>query len=230
VAAKLAIAEYPEAEVVRMMIDSEHPDGNRFAADVQAWLGKPIKEIRSPNARTHWEVIERDRYINGPTGARCTMILKRRVRADYQRPDDLHVFGFDYAEEDRVADFRENHPDLNFIAPLIDAGLSKEDCLGILQRAGIRPHAMYELGYPNANCVGCVKGGMGYWNKIRVDFPDVFARMAKNERDIGATCIKRKDGTRVWLDELDPNAGRDEPPLVAECTILCHLALDKVGL
>ena len=33
---------------------------------------------------------------------------------------------------------------------------------------------MYDLGYPNNNCIGCVKGGMGYWNHIRKDFPEVF--------------------------------------------------------
>lgn len=59
---------------------------------------------------------------------------------------------------------------------------------------------MYDLGYPNNNCVGCVKGGMGYWNKIRVDFPEVFERRARQEREIGHSCIKG-----VFLDELDPN-------------------------
>ncbi len=37
---------------------------------------------------------------------------------------------------------------------------------------------MYDLGYPNNNCIGCVKGGMGYWNKIRKDFPEVFQKRA----------------------------------------------------
>lgn len=31
---------------------------------------------------------------------------------------------------------------------------------------------MYDLGYANNNCIGCVKGGIGYWNKIRIDFPE----------------------------------------------------------
>ena len=32
------------------------------------------------------------------------------------------------------------------------------------------------MGYNNNNCIGCIKGGMGYWNKIRVDFPEVFEK------------------------------------------------------
>ena len=76
---------------------------------------------------------------------------------------------------------------------------------------------MYDLGYPNNNCVGCVKGGQGYWNKIRVDFPEVFAARAAMEREIGATCI---NGT--YLDELDPNAGRNKKIILDDCGILCE--------
>jgi hypothetical protein len=76
---------------------------------------------------------------------------------------------------------------------------------------------MYDLGYHNNNCVGCVKGGKGYWNKIRIDFPEVFAARAKMERDIGRSCI---NGT--FLDELDPEAGRKEGPIVPECGADCE--------
>ena len=52
----------------------------------------------------------------------------------------------------------------------------------------------------------------GYWNKIRVDFPEVFAARAAMERDIGASCI---NGT--FLDELDPEAGRTQKIIVDDC-------------
>ena len=75
---------------------------------------------------------------------------------------------------------------------------------------------MYDLGYPNNNCVGCVKGGMGYWNKIRKDFPDVFNNRARLEREIGATCIKN-----IYLDELDPNRGNGLKIIVPDCGMFC---------
>lgn len=78
---------------------------------------------------------------------------------------------------------------------------------------------MYDMGYQNNNCVGCVKGGMGYWNKIRVDFPDVFDRMAMLEREIGHSCIKG-----VFLDELDPGRGRADKEIMPECGIMCQIA------
>jgi len=81
---------------------------------------------------------------------------------------------------------------------------------------------MYELGYPNQNCVGCVKGGMGYWYKIRVDFPNVFAARAKLEREIGATCLKDKNG-KVWLDELHPDRGNINMEIMPECVVWCGI-------
>ena len=77
---------------------------------------------------------------------------------------------------------------------------------------------MYDMGYPNNNCIGCVKGGMGYWNKIRKDFPEVFERRAKQERMIGHSCIK---GT--FLDELDPNRGNINTEIMEDCGITCQL-------
>lgn len=87
-----------------------------------------------------------------------------------------------------------------------------------LAESRIELPAMYKLGYSNANCVGCVKGGMGYWNKIRVDFPEIFKRTAELERKAGHTCIKGK-----YLDELDPNAGRFEAIELPECGIFCEV-------
>jgi len=86
---------------------------------------------------------------------------------------------------------------------------------------------MYRMGYPNQNCVGCVKGGMGYWNKIRVDFPEVFAEMAILEREIGATCLKDAKG-KVWLDELDPNRGNMNLEIFPECGIACYAFFGSV--
>jgi hypothetical protein len=92
---------------------------------------------------------------------------------------------------------------------------------------------MYDLGYQNNNCKGCVKGGMWYWNKIRKDFPDVFEIRARQEREIGKTCITEKvDGQtmQVYLDELDPDRGRPEDEIMGECSLMCHYHMKDHGL
>ena len=44
----------------------------------------------------------------------------------------------------------------------------------------------YKLGFHNNNCLqtGCVQGGIGYWQKMRDEFPDKFDAMAKMEQDL----------------------------------------------
>ena len=84
--------------------------------------------------------------------------------------------------------------------------------------AGIEVPAMYKLGYKNNNCIGCVKGGKGYWNKIREDFPESFDRMAKQERRMGVKILKD-----VYLDELPRGVGRYESELDLECGVACEI-------
>ena len=57
-----------------------------------------------------------------------------------------------------------------------------------------------------------------YWNKIRIDFPDIFSQRSDMERKVGHSCI---NGT--FLDELDPNAGRHADEIMADCGIMCEL-------
>lgn len=232
VAAKLTIAGAgPADEVVVAYTDtgSEHPDNARFLADCEKWFGQPILVLRSPKYGSVDDVIEQRRFLNGPAGALCTAELKRKPRFAFQHADDAQVFGYtaDSRELERVAKFRANNPEIDLRVPLVDRGLTKSDCLAIIERAGIELPAMYRLGYEHNNCLGCVKGGMGYWNRIRRDFPDVFARRARQEREIGATCI-RDDGAPVWLDELDPDRGdmADEP--MGECSLLCAIAETEI--
>ncbi len=234
VAAKLAVVEYPQAQLIRITIDSEHEDSDRFSGDVSRWVGLPVKNLKSDRFANQFDVMESTGFIRGPAGAKCTTELKRKIREGFQHGGDLHIFGFDAGEQDRVDDFRENNPNLWFKAPLIDAGLTKSDCKQIVERAGIVLPAMYRLGYDNNNCIGCVKGGAGYWNRIRVDFPLVFARMAALERKIGATVLRYRSGPkigeRMYLDEMDPTMGRFSEDQPGECGPLCQIALEKVGL
>lgn len=222
VAAKLTVQEHPDCVVAYCDTGGEHEDNARFLKDVEKWIKKDVEIIKNGRYRDHQHVAEKDGYINGPSGARCTLVLKRRVRAKFQRHDDIHIWGYTSEEVQRAADFEENNPELKCAWPLIEAGLSKTDCLGLIHRAGIEIPTMYKLGYANNNCVACWKGGMGYWNKIRVDFPERFAEAARICRVVGRSPIKDKKGNPIFLDELDPNAGRDVPEPSIECGLVCN--------
>jgi hypothetical protein len=111
---------------------------------------------------------ERRRYLNGPAGALCTTELKKSLRQKYETLHEIQVFGYTSEEAHRAQRFREQNPEVMLSTPLIEAGLTKSDTIAMIERAGIEIPAMYKLGYRNNNCIGCVKGGMGYWNKIRI--------------------------------------------------------------
>ena len=211
-------------EVVRCRIDEEHSDNDRFASDCEKWFGQPIVALSNTKyGSSIYGVFERRKYIAGVAGAPCTYHLKKEVRQSFQRYDDLHVFGYTAGEEARADRFIDANNDVDLWPILIECGLTHDDCLALTRRAGIEIPAMYKLGYKNNNCIGCVKGGAGYWNKIRLDFPEQFRRMASLERKLGATILKDSSG-RVFLDELNPESGRYEAEPEVQCGIFCEMA------
>ena len=219
------IACYLEKETIDKImyihIDDQHEDTMRFLRDCEKALGKKIEILQSPYKSVS-RVIQQFRYINGVAGATCTRILKKRVRKEweYGKTDLTYVWGYDISERHRAERLQEAFLEHKHLFPLIDRGLTKEDCHGLCSSLGIARPKMYNLGYRNNNCIGCVKGGMGYWNKIRKDFPEVFAERARLEREIGASCING-----VYLDELEPDRGRFDDEVLEECSIFCQMVL-----
>lgn len=229
VATKMAIEQNKSCRnlplvVVRCRIDEEHVDNDRFAKDCEKWFGQEVEELSSEKyGSSIIGVFERRKYIAGIHGAPCTHHLKKEVRQAFQRNGDVHVFGYTVEEQSRADRFIDANNNVDIWPVLIDASLTHADCLALLDRVGIALPEMYRLGYKNNNCIGCVKGGAGYWNKIRIDFPEAFCRMASLERKLGATILKNASG-RFYLDELDPKSGRYESEPEVQCGIFCEMA------
>lgn len=230
VAAKLTLRQRPanEVEIINAFIKEEHPDNQRFLRDCERWFGHPVTQLMDLKyGASVDEVWKRERYMRGLRGASCTRALKGKLLDGFRRPGDVTVIGYTAEERDRFDDFVERHPDVTVKAPLIEAGLSKADCLAMVERAGIELPAMYRLGYQNANCIGCIKGGKGYWNKIRVDFPARFEEVAAIEESLGPKAslfYDPKTKTRISLRQLHPDAGRDQPESEISCSFFCETA------
>lgn len=229
VAAKLAVETYGDrCHVVYCdTLASEHPDNARFFADVERWIGRKITIIRSEKYATIDDVFERTRFMSSPFGARCTTELKKLPREAFQEPSDTHVFGYTSEETRRADSFEEHNPTLVVEWLLIDRGVTKQRCLGMLEQAGITLPEMYKLGFDHNNCPGCVKSqAPGYWNRVRRNFPDVFDRRVKQSRLIGVRLVK-VDGERVFLDELPPDL--DGPDDDIDCGPVCQIPLFPLG-
>ena len=223
------VAGYLEKETIDRFIyidiEDQHPDSMRFISDCEMVLGNKIEVLKSPYGSVE-NAIRAAGCIRIPLNgfAPCTNWLKKRVRKEWEYEhrgyDITYVWGFDCDEKNRAENLLEAMPQFDHVFPLIDKNLTKQDTHGICERLNIHRPAMYDLGYNNNNCIGCVKGGMGYWNKIRKDFPDVFDGRAKLERELGNSILKE-----CYLDELDPSRGRMSEEISMDCGIMCMLNL-----
>jgi len=226
VAADKAIKKYGNSvEVIYCdTLKYEHPDNIRFLHDVESMIGQKIKILKSTEYEDIYDVFNKTRWLVGPQGARCTTEMKKKVRFAYQKPDDIHVFGYTADEHKRIVKFGENNPELKTDWILWFENITKRMCYQYLKDSGIELPAMYKLGYKNNNCIGCVKGGAGYWNKIRKDFPEMFEKMAKTERELNVAINKKMvDGvrTKIFLDELPINMGNYKIEKDIECGVHC---------
>lgn len=231
VACKIVLSLYDDVQVYYIDTGSGHPDNTRFLADCEKWYEKPIYTIRSDKYTCVADVLRKG-FINGAHGAACTLELKKKVRYKLEKVVgswDGQVWGFDFdpKEINRAIRLKQQYPDTKPLFPLIERQITKPDTMGMLWKAGIKQPVMYSMGYNNNNCIGCVKGGMGYWNKIRKDFPEVFAQMAQIERDVGATCLKDKDG-RIFLDELPTWRGDPVEEIIPDCSLICQIEFQEI--
>lgn len=239
ICADLAIKEFGAEEVEVCYCNTlayEHPDNKRFMKDVEAWLGIEIKILSSEKYKDIYDVFDKTGWLVGNGGARCTTELKKVVRENYQVVGDVHIFGLTAEEHARAQRMRDVHHDIRLDFILQRNRIYKDGCLEKIKAAGIEIPQMYKLGYNNNNCIGCVKGGAGYWNKIRKDFPDHFSKMAIQERKMGVACLKvecgiNEDGKKqyrpLFLDELEPWRGDHKTEHSFECGVMCQIDMFK---
>lgn len=229
IATHLALEEYgrENVEIVYADTNSEHPDNARFMRDCEQKLfNKKVTVVRSTKYKTIFDVFKERRFLASPAGAPCTLEMKKVPIRNYLKTrlmTELQVFGFDAGEKKRADKYRKNNPEINLSTPLIDKAISKKDCFAILNKFDIELPQFYKLGFPNANCIGCVKAeNIKYWAAIKKKFPDVFNWYAKFEREIGK---KDKNGVpkgaainkryikgvrhRLFLDEMPEDTEPD---------------------
>lgn len=194
VACKVALDLFGKDACRVIMIDTqnEHEDTYRFKKDCEVWYDKNIEVITEIGGdyESIQDVWLKHKSLNVATGAICSTQLKRRVREKWQENTDFYyqVFGFEFDKKEfnRALSLKVNHSKAKAIYPLLMLGYNKEDCIRIVADAGIEVPVMYQMGFRNNNCfgTGCVQGGIGYWKKMKEDFPDKFDKMAEMEHKL----------------------------------------------
>jgi 3'-phosphoadenosine 5'-phosphosulfate sulfotransferase (PAPS reductase)/FAD synthetase len=231
VACHLSLNIFKNVEIVFIDTKNEDDDTYRFLADCEHFYMKEIKIISSNKYNSIDEVWEKNLSLNTGYGAICSTRLKRDVRENYQDLD-IHfgqVFGFDPSEKRRMINMNRNYPEINSICPLIINNITKQDCVNIIKSWNIILPLSYRNGFRNNNCrkTGCVRGGKGYWLKIKKEEPEIFQRMV--DREIKLTALKGKPVTvfkDCFLTELDESKKYTVEPL-QECMGFCS-TMDKI--
>jgi hypothetical protein len=222
ISARLTLNDEPGAVVAYCATRSEHPDNERFMQDCQRWFNRAVTRISSLDYQDTWDVWERRKYLAGVSGAPCTVKLKVGPRLVWQQPTDIHVFGYtaDATDIRRAQLLRDNYPEMQIRTPLIERGLTKANCLALIEGAQIKLPAMYLIGFANNNCIPCVKAtSPSYWALIRKEFPTEFERMARLSRGLNVKLCRIKNERR-FIDEIPadwPTANAIAPA----CDFIC---------
>lgn len=214
----------PDCIAVTCSTGAEHKDSDRFQAEWSRLMGADVVELRSDEYTDTWDVWEKTRWLAGIKGARCTGELKVAPRVAFQKPGDVHVFGYTADAEDvkRAENLRANFFELDIRTPLIDAGITKGGVLALVEKTGIKLPLMYGLGFHNNNCIPCPKAtSPNYWAAMRHHFPAEFQRMAQLSRDLGVR-LTRIHNVRRFIDEI-PDDWPMTDPLVPSCDFMCAI-------
>jgi len=230
IAAKLTIDRFGkdnEVIIVNSPVIEEDEDNRRFLHDIENWIGQKVEIATNPKypSCSAADVWKQSKYMSGVHGAPCTKQLKKEARYHWEaiNKPDWHVLGFTANEKNRHELFIISEVP-NVIPVLIDAGVTKQNCFEILNGVGIELPRVYGLGYPNANCIGCVKAtSPTYWNHVRKRHPLVFQERAEQSREIGCRLVRVK-GKRLFLDELPQKAkGGNMKNISFDCGIFCEI-------
>ena len=195
VACKLGVDLFGKDNCRVIMIDTKNEDKDtyRFKADCEKWYGIEIESITAigtkyKNIKDVWR---KHLSLNTATGAVCSTKLKQLVREVWQKENkyEHQIFGYEFEKKEfnRAKSMYLNHPDAKPIFPLLMYGYDKLKCVEIIQfDAGIAIPDSYQLGFLNNNCLGtgCVQGGIGYWQLMRIKRPLTFDEMADFEHEL----------------------------------------------
>ena len=193
-----ALRTFSKESVVLLFHDTkeEDPDTYRFIRDMSEKLGVPITE-RS-DGRSVTQVFHDEGALANNRMAFCSRILKANQRDRYfdelratGEKDIVNVLGFSAREWQRVqrATARAESSGYSARFPVVEEQVTKQQCADWVESLGVKLPAMY-CWSEHANCVGCVRGGKGYWLAVAKHAPDVFEQRCLLEEEFEHTIIK----------------------------------------
>jgi hypothetical protein len=204
--ARLLVTEHGPEDVTCVFCDTltEDPDLYRFLTETIKYLECGFVHLQ--DGRNIWQVFNDVKFMGNSRVDPCSRILKREPFAKYLTGHDSSTttlyYGIGRHEAHRIEAIRARWSPFLVFAPLIALGTTKENILGVLDRIGIEPPSLYELGFEHNNCGGfCVKTGQRQMLRLLTTMPDRYAwHEAEQERlfaEIGSHGFIRKTDNGV---------------------------------
>jgi len=189
VACKIALDTLEGVKVVMLDTMNEDEDTYRFKSDCEKWYEVNIEVFKHPDFSSIQDVWYKYKSLSSATGAICSTYLKNHAREIYCKNKEVscHVFGFEFHKKEiKRAENWEMNKGLKAYFPLIEREITKLDAMQLLKDEMIDLPRVYGYGFNNNNCfkTGCTQGGIGYWQKIKTDFPEKFDKMAEMEHEL----------------------------------------------
>lgn len=188
VVAEMVAKRYPNDTILlHTPTGAEHPDADRFRAQVAEYIGLPIT-IEAAK-KTLWEMVESNKHMPGEALPWCTARLKLRPQERYFKQLEnigekfIQYVGFGFDEWRRVQRVFARH-ELNsrkIEFPLFDARLTGDNCKKIIREEWKICLPEPYLYLSHNNCIPCYKGGRGHWYKVWKHYPEQFWRAARAE-------------------------------------------------
>jgi len=171
----------------------EHPDADRFRAQVAAHIGLPITV--AADGRTIWELIRENRWFPNNLRGYCTETLKKRPAKRFLKalggPYTVY-YGFGRDEAHRVLRQRLRYAQegVEFQAPLHALQIPDDFVFRVIRDDWkICLPEPYKYMTHN-NCIPCYKAGMKHWYDVLTYYPDYYRKAVLLEIEIGRTMFK----------------------------------------
>ncbi len=131
--------------------------------------------------RTPWQVFKDTRFLGNSRMAKCSHVLKQNECRNWLEmecePDNSVIYlGITYLESHRYHRAAELWKPWKCESPLItEQQLSRASVSDEVERLGIEPPRLYDMGFLHNNCGGfCVRGGQESFYRLHSYIPDRF--------------------------------------------------------
>lgn len=178
--ARLLVAEHGPSDVLCVFTDTltEDEDLYRFLFETNEYLQCELELLM--DGRNIWEVFNDVKFMGNSRIDPCSAKLKREVFKKFLASKDpaTHIlyYGIGVTEKHRIGAIRERWAPFRVEAPLIALETTKEQMLLELDKIGIEPPRLYDMGFEHNNCGGfCVKTGQRQMALLLKKLPERYA-------------------------------------------------------